>query len=375
MVVVTLLLRRLVPAVLLASLLAVASPAAPALAHEADPRIATVVDEITPPLPPEVILQAQASLATQLVVRNPTATVLDVLSTDGRPFLRVSTAGVFADLETAEFFTTSNPNGAVPAGSGGGGPARWVQISAGDSWGWYDHRLHPEQLRAPADPTRPARLGEFEVPIRYGEQRSTVRGHVQFSPLLGAFSVTAEPGPQGLVVQALPGKLPGVFLSNPARLPLTVLGVSGEPFLRFSDAGVEVNENSRTHVEDRQARGAPVGIPSAEPAFRLVDRGGSSYSWLDARLSYPQDLPPEPVLRAAEPTVVGKWSVPVELTDGPDQLRGEIRWVPSAGSAEADAAARATPQRQPGESGLARGIGAAMVLLGGAVVALRYRRR
>jgi hypothetical protein len=86
MLVVTPLLRRLVPAVLLAPLLAVGSPATLVLAHEADPRIATVVDEITPPLPPEVVLQAQAAgLATQLVVRNPTATVLDVLDTDVRP--------------------------------------------------------------------------------------------------------------------------------------------------------------------------------------------------------------------------------------------------------------------------------------------------
>lgn len=362
----------MLPVVLVAPLLALGSPAAPVLAHEADPRVVTVVDALTPPLPPEVVLQAQAGIATQLVAQNPTATALDVLGTDERPFLRISSAGVFADLETADFFTTSNPNGAVPPGSGGGGTPRWAQISAGDSWGWYDHRLHPAGVRAPADPTRPARLSEFEVPVRYGEQRSSVLGHVQFVPLLGAFQVTAEAAPPGLVVQALPGKLPGIFLSNPERMPLTVLGSNGEPFLRFGADGVEVNENSRTHVEDRQARGLPAGLPSAEPGFRLVAPGGTSYTWLDARLRYPSDLPPESVLRATGTTAVADWSVPVELAQGRDQLRGRISWVPEA-SAAGGFAERVVEREDGGRPWLAIGL-AALIIVGAAVLALRSRR-
>jgi len=340
--------------------------ALPAAAHQADPRIATVLDEISPSLPAEVIVQAQAGVATQLVASNPTATSLDILDTAGRPFLRLSSSGVFADLETEEFFTTSNPNGAVPPGRGGGGPARWVQISVGSSWGWYDHRLHPELTRAPADLTRPARLAEFEVPLRYGEERFVVRGQVRFQPLLGAFSVSADPAPQGLVVQALPGKIPGVFLSNPQRLSLTVLGRDGEPFLRFSDAGVEVNERSRTHVEDRQARGSTVGPPSPEPSFRLVDPGGSSYTWLDARLGYPDDLPPEPVLRAATTTVLQQWGVPVQLAGEPAQLTGAVSWVPTATAASAPAADEGTGALLPVGLGLA-----ALAVLAAAVLVRR----
>lgn len=341
--------------------------APPAVAHEADPRIVTTVDEVVPALPAQVLVQVQANVATQLVAANPTPTVLEVLGTGDRPFLRISAAGVFADVGSQDFLTTSNPNGAAPRDADG--PARWAQISAGSSWGWYDHRLHPQELRAPQDSGRRSRLAGFEVPVRYGEQRSAVRGSITFQPLLGAFSVAADPAPDGLVVQALPGRLPGLFLSNPERRPLTVLGRDGEPFLRFSARGVEVNERSRTHVEDRQARGAAAGPPSPEPAFRLVAPGATSYTWLDARLRYPDELPPSRVLTASEPTVVTRWELP--LAGGP-ALTGTVSWVPERSaaalvrsSAPADDDGRPVPA-------VAVGVGA-LLLLGGVVVALRRR--
>jgi hypothetical protein len=306
---------------------------APAAAHEGDPRLVTVLDEVVPGLPPEVVLQVQAGLATQLVASNPTPEVLEVLGREDRPFLRLSSAGVLADVAAPDFYATSNPSGAVPDDVAGGS-ARWVQISAGDSWGWYDHRLHPERLRAPADEGRTAELADFEVPLRYGQRDVAARGRVVFQPLLGSFEVTADPAPADLTVSALPGRLPGVFLSAPPGV--TVLGRDDEPFLRFTAAGVEVNAHSRTHVEDRQARGLPAAQPSPQPAWMLTAPGARSYTWLDARLRYPADLPPDDVLRRDEPTVVQRWEVPVLLGDQPQVLSGDIRWVP-----EAEAAARA----------------------------------
>ena len=362
----------LAAAVACAPLLAIAAVPTHAYGHGADPRVSTVLADVSPPLPAEVVLQVQAGIATQLVASNPTPTVLEVLGSDERAFLRISSAGVFADLETREFFTTSNPTGAVPPAAGGGGPPRWVQISTGTSWGWYDHRLHPQTIAAPADPGRAAPLGDFTVPVRYGDATSLVRGSVLFSPLLGAFQVSADPAPNGLVVQALPGRLPGVFLSNPERLPLTVFGRDGEPFLRFGALGLEVNEHSRTHVEDRQARGMPAGPPLPEPAFRVVDQAGSSYTWLDARLRYPAELPPDPVLRAADATVVDRWSVPVQLGADRITLTGTVSWVPAeAPSADAGRAPADGPTGR--WRLLAVGLGALVLL--GALVVVRRRAR
>ena len=367
--------RRL--AAVLAAVLAAASlvlgGASPAAAHEADPRIVTTLTAVEPPLASQVVLQVQAGIATQLVADNPTATVLEVIGTAGRPFLRMSSAGVFADVANEEFFTTANPTGAAPTGAGDKGPPRWVQISRGTSWGWYDHRLHPDEVGAPADDDRPARLADFEVPFRYGATPVAVRGTVDFRPLLGAFLVSADPAPQGLQVQALPGRLPALFLSAPSGVPVTVLGRDGEPFLRMTDAGVEVNTHSRTHVEDRQARGELAGPPSPTPAFVLVAPGASSYTWLDARLRYPEDLPPPDVLRAGEPTVVQEWDVPVEIAGDPAALGGDVTWVP-----EPDAAARvgASVAEEPEPSLLPYVLGsAAAAVLVAAVLLLRRGRR
>jgi hypothetical protein len=369
---------RIAGIALAAAVLVLVGTATPAAqAHSSDPRVVTVVDEVRPALPAQVVVQARAGIAAQLVVDNPTATVLEVLATGGEPFLRLSAAGVEANLASPEFFTTSNPEGAagaVPDGAAPGVAPRWAQISSGTSWGWYDHRLHPDGVQAPADVDQEQRLAEWTVPLRYGGQDVAVRGSVRFTPLRGAFLVTADEAPEGLTVQALPGMLPGLFLSNPDRLPLEVLGREGEPFLRMGPQGVEVNVASRTHVEDRQARGLPTGPPSTAPRFELVDPAATSWTWLDARLRYPQELPPRDVLEAGSSTVVDTWEVPVIRDGVRDALRGTVTWVPQGAALTPSSAPVAADQDAPGSPPWALPA-AVVVVVGAAVVALRRRMR
>ena len=357
------------PWLVLLLLLAAVVGAPAAAAHEADPRIFTTIEAVVPALPDEVVVQAQAGIATQLVASNPTPTVLEVIGTEGRPFLRISSAGVLADVGGEEFFTTSNPNGGAP--STAGGPPRWVQISEGSSWGWYDHRLHPQAVRAPADAQRAATLAEVAVPLRYGEQEVTVRGTVRFQPMLGSYVVSADPAPQSLTADVLPGRLPGIFLSAPPDRDVVVLGRDGEPFLRISDAGVEVNVRSRTHVEDRQARGEQAGPPSTTPDYELVAPGERSYTWLDTRLRAPADLPAGEVLLAGEPTVVEEWEVPLEVDAQPARLTGDVTWVP-----EPDAAAQVASSAAPVERERLVWpyvLGSVVLVVGLAALALRRR--
>lgn len=365
--------RACVLLVLVAALLAgLAVGAGPVHAHESDPRVVTVLDDVAPALPAQVLVQVRASLASQLVVDNPTSELLEVLGRDGRPFLRLSVDGVSGDVAHPEFASTSSPTGAVPSEVADDQPPRWVRVSAGTSWGWFDHRLHPSALEPPVEQDRPARLADWTVPLRYGGADVQVRGHVQFQPLLGAFLVTAGPAPADLVVQALPGRLPGLFLANPESRPLEVLGRDGEPFLRFTPDGVQVNVASRTHVEDRKARGQPAGPPSPEPRFELLGAGADSWTWLDARLRYPRDAPPDDVLRADEPSVLSDWAVPAVLDGQPVELSGEVRWVPT--SAGDPAMGPQPPAGGPRVLPLALGLGALLVV-GGAAVALRRSRR
>jgi hypothetical protein len=367
----------LTAAVLLATGSSVGLPGlvAPAAAHSVDPRIVTVIDSVVPPLPADVVVQAQAGVATQLVVANPTATLLVVAARGGEDFLRISSAGVEANLESPEFYATSNPVGSSAATpqrvreGGGKGAPRFVRIGSTSSWGWYDHRLHPADLAAPADATRPARLGDFTVPLRYGDTAVEVRGHVEFRPLQGAFDVTADLAPDalaGVTVQVLQSsKLPGLFLTNGDTREFTVLGRDGEPFARFGPRGLEVNAVSRTRVEDQLARGADAGPPAAEPRFELL--GGTRLSWLDARLRWKDAAPPDEALRRDEPTVLGRWEVPVEVDGARVALTGEIRWVPTGAS---------LVSRDDGRSPLLLAGGGVLValVLGGTVLLVRRAR-
>lgn len=329
--------------------------AVPAYAHSTDPRVVTVVDGVTPALPAGVLVQARSGIAAQLVADNPTAAPLEVLDESGRPFLRLSRAGVFANLGDPAFFATSSPSGAT---SRPAGPDRFVQVSRGSSWGWYDHRLHPGPVQVPGGARGTVRLAEFAVPMRYAGTSRVVRGHLELRPVLGAFRTEVTASPPGLSAEVLQGRLPGLFVTVSA--PLTVLGRDGEPFLRSDGHRLAVNTASRTYVEDLQARGRPAGPPSSVARWQGLP--GASYTWLDARLAYPAATPPAPALRTSRPTEVATWRIPVL---GAPPLTGVIRWVPDPAAAPVRRRSRAVPWPV---------IAAVLLGLGGGAVVVRRRR-
>lgn len=306
----------------------------PADAHSSDPRIVTTVEKVAPALPGDVVIQARAGIASQLVAANPTDVPLEVLGRDGAPFLRLSRNGVEANVASPDFYETSNPNGSlagVPAAvrASPAASARWVRISDGDSWGWYDHRLHPASYPVPTDQRIPAVLARFEVPFRYGTTPVTATGQIGFRPLLGGLRVDSPEPLAGIAVDVLQGRLPGLLLRVTTAESVLVRGRDGEPFLRVAGRGVEVNLASRTYVEDRQARGEQAGPPAVDARWMVV--GGTTYSWLDARLRYEQDAPNGDVRSSGQVTTLRRWSVPVEVDGAKEQIAGTISWVPVAG--------------------------------------------
>ncbi len=322
-----------VPVVLAATGTLLLVCAIPAAAHSADPRIVTTVEQVAPDLPGDVVIEARAGIASQLVAANPTTVPLEVLGRRGEPFLRLSRSGVEANLASPDFYETSNPNGSVagaPAAvrASPGASARWVRISDGASWGWYDHRLHPASYPVPTDQRIPAVLARFEVPFRYGTQAVRVTGQIVFKPLLGGLRVDGPDPVDGIAVDVLQGRLPGLLLRVTTAESVIVRGRDGEPFLRVAGRGVEVNLASRTYVEDRQARGEQAGPPAVDARWKVV--GGTSYSWLDARLRYEQDAPDGKVRSSSEITTLRRWFVPVEVDGAQEQIAGTISWVPVA---------------------------------------------
>lgn len=308
-------------------LLAVSSPAPPAGAHDTDPRVVTTLDAITPPLPPGIVVQTRAGVAEEVMAQNPTTTPLLVVGAGNRAFLRISARGVDADLSSADWYLTNSPTGTaiVPRAATPQAPARWVKVSTANSWSWYDHRLHPQPLDLPASVTSTTRLGDWQIPVDYEGSRSIVSGHTDVLPAVGAFTVSSDAAPTGLVASVLPGRLPGLFLTDPGGLPTVVFGSDGKIFFRMDQRGVEVDEGSPNWVEDQRARGNPVPVVASRPHWRRISTA-PSVSWLDPRLRYPRDVPRDPETAAD----VQRWTIPMTFQGRRAALTGLIRWTPAA---------------------------------------------
>jgi hypothetical protein len=304
----------------------VALPCVPAAAHETDPRISAVLDSIRPALPASVVVQVRAGIAEEVVAQNPTTTPLEVLGAGDRAFLRISHAGVQADLGSPDWYLTNSPTGSgpIPAIAAPGSPPRWVTISTGDSWGWFDHRLHPQRLQAPANATRRQRLADWVIPVEYGGARSRLLGHLEYLPVLGAFSVTADPAPAGLSVSVLDGRLPGLFLTDTGGHTVVVFGSDGKPFVRLQPGRAEVDEGSPSWADDQRARGNAVTAVAHRPQWRRI-ADSATVTWLDPRLRYPQDLPRDPTKAAA----LARWTIPLTLNGRRAALTGLITWTPA----------------------------------------------
>jgi hypothetical protein len=307
-----------------------------ASAHQLDPSLRIVLDTVTPQLPGDVVIQARVSVAEQLLVANPTTTVLEVEADTGEPFLRVSSAGVFANEHSNFWYASLAPFGLAQNVVSPGEQPDWVQVSTTDAWGWFDHRLHPSALSiSPAVRSAGKRVvvSNWTVKMRYGDEFADVAGHVEFDPILGAITPRltspANPAP-GLQAVVLPGPVPGVFLSNTSTSTVTVFGASGEPFLRLGPSGAEVNTLSPTWVDNLvvQDLTPTKADASALPQWTKV-ADVPRFGWIDYRLAYADSRPPESVALAGRTVTLVTWSIPVLTASGSLSLDGVTEWQPN----------------------------------------------
>ena len=309
----------------------------PAGAHEVvDPAVHSVLDAVAPVLPAGVSVALLPGVADALVFTNPTAAPLEVLATGGEVLVRISAAGVEGNLASPDWYATAVPEGApaLPpdvARERGRGPARFRRVTAQPVWSEFDPRIRPADPvpRAVRAAGARATLATWSVPLRLGGVAYAVGGHVEFAPVRGALTVTVTTRPAGLTVAALQGRLPGLFVQVPPGRTLVVLGRDGQPFLRFTAAGVQANVGSSSWTQDQRARGQG-GAAAPDADGWLAVATGAAYSWLDARLRYPDGLPPRSVLARGTPSVVQDWSVPVTLDGTPGAIAGTVTWVPRA---------------------------------------------
>jgi hypothetical protein len=336
----------------------------PAQAHSyADPALTTVFDGVQPALPAGVVVDVRPSVVDTLVVANSTATPLEVLAVGGEPFLRVSSAGVFANLASPDWYATGTPEGGPrpPAFDRSEATPRWARVSTGTGWSEFDPRLRPA-VAVPAG-IRAAGVDRiltgWRIPLRFGSADLVATGHIAFRPVRGGLVVAVARAP--VPVTPLQGELPGLFLKVPPGKDVVVEGRDHLPFLRFHKGVVSANTASASWRDDRAARGL------AAPDRGWVRVGtGSSFSWLDTRLRYARDVPPDP----GTPSVVLRWSLPVVVDGTQSSIEGTVSWVPRAACCLASSKG---PDRSPSWRWFA--VPALLVVLGSVLAARRHRRQ
>lgn len=317
-------------------LLAVVLAALPAGAHQSDPNVFTLIDAVTPPLP-GVVVQIRAGVADQLFLTNTTTTPVEVLDTRGKPFLSIGPYEVRADLSSPDWYTSNSPLGL--AQSPPTDPSGWRVVARGSSWGWFDHRMHDRPAGRPPAARQVTKLNDWIVPLRHDGTEAQVKGHVEYRPVVGAFRTQVAKTPPDVSLDALDGRVPGLFLRWRGAGTLTVDGIDGEPFARFTSTGVEVNDASATWQEDQRLRGRTVRTPAdaTSPVWRAVGIT-PQLTWLDRRLAYAPGIPPGDALRSTRPTTVVEWDIAVDLAGVAGHLQGTTTWVPTAAQGNRDRA-------------------------------------
>ena len=139
----------------------------------------------------------------------------------------------------------------------------------------------------------------------------------QTDPVASSYRATITSVGPGLTAKVVDGDQ-RLWMSADPRLTVIVVGRFGEPYLRFSSAGVDENLRSPTTYLNRAT---PVMVPSGAnpklpPAWKhLTD--SHSYIWHEDRLHVLAG-------RSSAPGDVGPWVVPVTVNGREEVIRGQL---------------------------------------------------
>jgi hypothetical protein len=146
-------------------------------------------------------------------------------------------------------------------------------------------------------------------------------------------AVTAlEPAVPGLEV-VVHGSGDSVTLTNNTDQPVTVIGYSGEDYLRITRTGVEENTNSLTAAlnTDRGRAKLPIRLSARSKPLRPVWRtlsAANSFTWSDFRTRWSAEQRP-PIVQA-EPQrqhQVFSWAMQLKVGKQPTLVRGTLTWT------------------------------------------------
>ncbi len=151
---------------------------------------------------------------------------------------------------------------------------------------------------------------------------ATASAHGPVDPAASSYQAVVTTVAPGVQAKAVDGDQ-RLWVRVDAGRTVVVLDYRGAPYLRFSPAGVQVNENSAMYYLNQvPVQTPPTDLgPSTPPRWSLVS-SGHEYEWHDGRLHALATT-----ARAPGATYVGRWTVPVRLDGGTSMIAGGLYYA------------------------------------------------
>ncbi len=288
----------------------------PARAHEGGHGRVVVVDRIEPSAEGVVATVVPTPIGkVALAVAGETRVV--VLGADGDRILRIGPGGVEANASSPDWYRANEALGiaTVPVDATSGAPERWVRVSAGSRWEWFDHRLHPSDEGA---------VTRWSIPLEIDGAPARVIGRSEPSSSRLQVTVDAVTVPDGVEVVGVSQPLAALTVRPSGEGPVEVLGPDGELFARIG-AFAQVNRRSPVWAAVAQAANRDLLGAVLDPAAvpELVDFAPT------AQLTWP-----DPRVLPAPGETEARWSVPIRVSGQVHLVEGRTRFVEVAGQQE-----------------------------------------
>jgi hypothetical protein len=143
--------------------------------------------------------------------------------------------------------------------------------------------------------------------------------HGPVDPVASSYQARVSFAPAGLEAKVIDGDQ-RMWLRVPPAATAVVLDYGGAPYLRFSPAGVQVNQNSAMYyLNQTPAQSPPSGLTRATPPRWQRIGGGHAYGWHDGRLHALATVALTP-----GSSYVGRWRVPVSVAGGVSAISGTV---------------------------------------------------
>jgi hypothetical protein len=165
-----------------------------------------------------------------------------------------------------------------------------------------------------------ALLGAPQAALAHGGAKGYTATITSITPAVPGLELTVLDGDDRLRLRNLTGA------------EVVVLGYDGEPYLRFTEAGVEQNANSPA-VYLNEDRYADVALPAnadadAPPAWTRLS-GRDDFEWHDHRIHWMSPQPPPAVRDDPDaPHRVFEWKVPLVVAGDAVAVAGTLDYAP-----------------------------------------------